>query len=555
MNPTLCSTLHLITAGHILPGVAEGESREQKVWARAGSSAVLPCHLSPKKIPLYPSPHSPHPAPLPRSHLCLWHEPLTCPTPSARQEPHVVLEVGYSGLRKTALPMKPRVSVQDSALRNGNFSLRINPVRSEDAGLYEAQSPCDLNSPRSTSPPRRFLFLAVTLSPPSPVVEKEPLLLSCNSSHRANLVETCWFHNGRLVPTSGTFCSSHGALSILRPAMSDAGSWRCQLRYSDNEIISATYNLRILGFDGPPNPVVYAAAGSAADLPCTLSYLPSAFGINLVTAHWSRLAGGLLQDWGISQNSSSRSFPLHLPAVGPGDAGQYHCAVSVGSKKIIRDVTLAVVTVTPSIQGPVSEGSRLLLTCSLIHPRGHERFQWKHLDLSHRAQMGPTLEIPQVSQKDTGTWECSVYGSEGKLGAVQYELQITGTVPHGSVTDPFVSPYPLPRCPFLSQPHPVPLPFDRLDPILSSCRSSHQFLLLLLPVPCTLFQSARLCAVPALPQCKINLPLLPNCGSSSQVPRYPALPPSSVGRLLLGSHSPSSSCLRPVFWLWPYKKG
>lgn len=90
--------------------------------------------------------------------------------------------------------------------------------------------------------------------------------------------------------------------------------------------------------------MVYAAAGSAADLPCTLSYLPSAFGINGVTARWSRLAGGHLQDWGIPQNSSSRSFPLHLPAVGPGDAGQYHCAVSVGSKTISRDVTLAVVT-------------------------------------------------------------------------------------------------------------------------------------------------------------------------------------------------------------------
>lgn len=50
----------------------------------------------------------------------------------------MVLEVGYSGLRKTALPMRPRVSVQDSALLNGNFSLRIDPVRSEDAGLYEA---------------------------------------------------------------------------------------------------------------------------------------------------------------------------------------------------------------------------------------------------------------------------------------------------------------------------------------------------------------------------------------------------------------------------------
>ncbi|KFP16261.1 hypothetical protein Z169_15822, partial [Egretta garzetta] len=48
-SPTLCSTLPLITAGHILLGVAEGGSREQKVWASAGSSAVLPCHLHLRK--------------------------------------------------------------------------------------------------------------------------------------------------------------------------------------------------------------------------------------------------------------------------------------------------------------------------------------------------------------------------------------------------------------------------------------------------------------------------------------------------------------------------
>ncbi|XP_050771394.1 lymphocyte activation gene 3 protein [Gymnogyps californianus] len=421
----LTFTLLAFNAGHILPGVAEGESREQKVWARAGSSAVLPCHLSPRKMWKQ----------LPDKTSVLWKRHGG----SAHQEPHMVLEVGCSGLRKTALPMRRRVSVQDSALRSGNFSLRINPVRSEDAGLYEAQVAYNTEV---QSCQVELGVITVTLSPPSPVVENEPFLLSCNSSHRASLVETCWFHNGRLVPTSGTFCSLHGALSILRPTMSDAGSWRCQLRYSDNEIISATYNLQILGFDGPTNPVVYAAAGSAADLPCTLSYLPSGFGINAVTAHWSRLAGGHLQDWGTSQNSSSRSFPFHLPAVGPGDAGQYRCAVSVGSKTISRDVTLAVVTVTPSIQGPVSEGSRLLLICSLTHPRGHERFQWKHLDSAptnsklavatsrnlkgHRPQMGPTLEIPQVSQKDTGTWECSVYGPEGRLGAVEYGLQITG---------------------------------------------------------------------------------------------------------------------------------
>ncbi|KFV66719.1 hypothetical protein N307_10672, partial [Dryobates pubescens] len=48
---TFCSTFHLLTADHILPGeaVAEVESREQKVWARAGDSAMLPCYLSPGK--------------------------------------------------------------------------------------------------------------------------------------------------------------------------------------------------------------------------------------------------------------------------------------------------------------------------------------------------------------------------------------------------------------------------------------------------------------------------------------------------------------------------
>lgn len=66
--------------------------------------------------------------------------------------------------------------------------------------------------------------------------------------------------------------------------------------------------------------------------------------MNVVAAHWSHLAGEHLQDWDISQNLSSRSFPLHLPVVGPGDAGQYRCTVSVGHRTISRNVTLAVVT-------------------------------------------------------------------------------------------------------------------------------------------------------------------------------------------------------------------
>ncbi|XP_068813279.1 lymphocyte activation gene 3 protein isoform X2 [Struthio camelus] len=339
----LAFTLLVFSAGNILPGEAEEEKREQKVWAREGSSAVLPCYLSPKKLKNSWKQLSDKTSVLWKRH-----------GGSAHQEPYMVLEVEYTGLRKMALPMRPRVSVQDPALRNGNFSLRIDPVRSEDAGWYEAQ-----------------------------------------------------------------------------------------VAYNNKEVQNCHVELGVVtGFDGPINPIVYAAAGSAADLPCTLSYLPSAFGINGVKAHWSRLAGGHLEAWSFSKNQSSRSFPLHLPVVGSGDAGQYRCAVSVDSKTISRDVTLAVVTVTPSIQGAVSEGSRLLLICSVTHPRGHERFQWKHLNSSptsnnlavatshnregHRSPPGATLEIPRVSQKDMGTWECSVHGPEGRLGAVEYELQIMG---------------------------------------------------------------------------------------------------------------------------------
>lgn len=183
----------------------------------------------------------------------------------------------------------------------------------------------------------------------------------------------------------------------------------------------------------------------------------------------------------------------------------------------------------------------MLLICSLTHSQGHEHFQWTHLDSAptkgklavaaphhlegHSSWMGPTLEIPQVSQKDIGTWECSVHGPEGRLGAVEYDLQITGTLPHGSANNLFFSPCLALWCPFLAQPHSVPLPLDHLDPtFLSCCLSFHHFLVLLHPVLVTLSYFACCCAFPPFPQCKTNHSSPPNCGSSSQVPRSPVLP-------------------------------
>ncbi|KAM9171190.1 lymphocyte activation gene 3 protein isoform 1-T1 [Pangshura tecta] len=422
----LCLALVLLVtnASSTSPGAPKG----QRVWAKVGDLVVLPCHLSPPELQ--------------RSWKQLYEKTAVRwerHGESSHKDPHMVLEVEYSGLLKRARSMMPRASVRETGFRQGDFSLRIEPLLSEDAGHYEALVRYGKETLRCQL---ELGMVTVTVNPPGLLVEMEPLLLNCNSSHPAKLVGMRWFHNGSLVPISSRFHSRHEALSISRPTVSDSGPWHCELTYSDDERVSASFNLQILGFSGPVSPVVYAAVGSAANLPCLLNQDPSASSILGVSARWSRLAEGDLKIWDISRNGSNWNFTLHLPEVGPQDAGQYCCAVSIHGTTITRDVTLAVMTVTPSIKGPVAEGSLLLLICSLTHFRGHEHFQWRQLSsgLSNgssfeatprspavqRYYLGSTLELTHVSQEDIGTWECSIHGSEGRLGAVEYELYITG---------------------------------------------------------------------------------------------------------------------------------
>uniref|UniRef100_A0A8C0GY68 Lymphocyte activation gene 3 protein n=1 Tax=Chelonoidis abingdonii TaxID=106734 RepID=A0A8C0GY68_CHEAB len=307
-----------------------GAPKEQRVWAKVGDLVVLPCHLSPQELQ--------------RSRKQLYEKTAVRweqHGESSHKELHMVLEVEYSGLLKRARSMVPRASVRETGFRQGDFSLWIEPLLSEDAGHYEALVRYGKETRRCQL---ELGVVTVTVNPPGLLVETEPLLLNCNSSHPAKLVDMRWFHNGSLDPISSRFRSRHGALSISRPTVSDSGPWRCELTYSDDERVSASFNLQILGFAGPVSPVVYAAVGSVANLPCLLNRDPSASSILGVSARWSHLAGGDLKIWDISRNGSNGSFTLHLPEVGPQDAGQYSCAVSIHGTTITRDVTLAVMT-------------------------------------------------------------------------------------------------------------------------------------------------------------------------------------------------------------------
>nr|XP_034953102.1 lymphocyte activation gene 3 protein [Zootoca vivipara] len=193
-------------------------------------------------------------------------------------------------------------------------------------------------------------------------------------------------------------------------------------------------------FAEPAVPVVYAAAGSDAHLPCLLNDNPTDYGISRVAVHWSYAARREPKAISTLSNGSSRNFTLHLPAVGLDDAGRYTCEVAIQGTNITKNITLAVMTVTPSTEGIIMEGSRLQLTCNLSYHTGKEHFTWKYLGLNPTnmswpkaasksfglLSQGSTLEFSQVLPNDTGTWECSVHGPDGMSGSVQYRLEIAG---------------------------------------------------------------------------------------------------------------------------------
>lgn len=395
---------------------------EQRVWAKEGGQTLLPCHLSPKTLE--------------RSSKQLY-KGLTIRWVrhggSCHKENQLVLEVEPSGLKKQVRTMMHRANVWDNGFLSGNFSLQIKPLLRNDAGTYEAIVKYGHEVLRCKV---ELGIVSVTANPPGSLVESEPVRLTCNSTHPGNPTQICWFRGGDHGPTSGQFCSPDQSLFIDKTSKRDSGPWICELTFADGEIILATHNLEILGFAEPAFPVVYTAVGSDVYLHCTLNFSPTDYGISEVASNWSYLARGVQQTRYTRHRGNKRNFTLHLPVVAPDDAGQYICEITIRGTIITKNITLAVITVTPSIEGPVTEGSHLLLTCNLSFSTGNEHFQWKQLDevptnrteASSRSvkilNRSRTLEFSQVSSYEAGTWECSIHGPDGKMGSVQYHLKI-----------------------------------------------------------------------------------------------------------------------------------
>ncbi|KAL8202771.1 UNVERIFIED_CONTAM: hypothetical protein K2H54_025027 [Gekko kuhli] len=397
--------------------VSSKAGEEQRVWAEEGGRAVLPCYLENSLGEVY-------------KRLSVRWERRGNRSPQVHR---MVLQVAPSGLKIRARSMMSRASVRDQDFLHGNFSLRIEPTSNEDMGRYTARVKYGSKVHRCEL---RLDVASVTANPPGPLVESEPVNLTCNSTLPEKPIKIRWFRAGHLITTSGRFRAVDQSLFISRSMGSDSGPWVCELTYANGKRVSVTHHLQVLGFAGPTFPVVYAAAGSNTHLPCELNINPMDYNNSKVAIRWSHVAEEDRKAKSNSHQENNRT--LHLPAVGPDSAGQYLCEVTINGTAISKNVTLVVMTVIPSIEGPILEGSHLLLICNLSHPPGKAHFQWKWLgrgsaNRSEAASRSPERvssswirEFSKVSPEDAGVWECSIHNAEGMLGSVQYHLEIAG---------------------------------------------------------------------------------------------------------------------------------
>ncbi|XP_063150744.1 lymphocyte activation gene 3 protein [Candoia aspera] len=406
--------------------VTDGE--RCRVWGEEGTRVTLPCHLSPQKV---------------KDSLRQLYEGLAVHWVrhggSSSTKRHLVLKVKPSGLKSLGHSMMHRVTVWDTGFLKGNFSLQIEPLLKEDAGTYEAQV---RHGSEEWHCQLELGVVSVTAHPSRPLIESESIRLNCNSTHPGNPTNTLWFHRGVLIHTSYRLHPMGQSLLISGSVSSDTGPWVCELTFADGERIAARYNLQVIGFAEQAPSVIYTAAGSDAHLPCVLNSNPRDYGISGMAIQWSYMAGRELKAKPTPSYENHQDFTLHLPTVGLDDAGQYLCAITIQGVTIIENVTLAVMAVIPSTVGPrIAEGSHLVLICNLSYYKGEEQFQWKWLDLESTSssqsesvsmrpeilKWGPVQEFPQVSPRDAGIWECSAHGPEGKLGSVQYHLEIAAS--------------------------------------------------------------------------------------------------------------------------------
>ncbi|XP_069506751.1 lymphocyte activation gene 3 protein [Ambystoma mexicanum] len=404
----------------------------KKVFVEDGMSALFPCTINSLKLEVGRASH---------------HVRTSASWTREEGNAKTILSVLPNGRLVQGRWIVPRASIQRSLFPQGNFSLRIHPVRYEDAGHYigkiqygEARQQCHL----------LLHVIRVTATPSDLLPPGVSAILSCASTDPAPPVEVCWYQDGKLRSCSQKYQAGWRALRLQSVSEADEGEWRCEHRYQDGSRPQAGYHLKVQGIleAGSDLLTIYATEASDVKLPCILKHSPRGD----ISVCWTQTTTlGITRTILLSESeehgrismpvNQKLDYSLSISTVWETDAGHYTCGLTSQGRSFIKHIRLVVAKVLPETPGLTREGTVVRLNCILSEVTGAEQYNWtlsasnvkreeskaghSERELMRRQLNGQTLELTPVSHEDAGTWVCTIYARNKMIAKATYALEIT----------------------------------------------------------------------------------------------------------------------------------
>ncbi|XP_014901632.1 lymphocyte activation gene 3 protein [Poecilia latipinna] len=310
-----------------------------------------------------------------------------------------------------------RVQCPHSKFGKGDYSLEINGLTKDDAGLYT----CKVEIKGHLTDKWIMLRVIEASVSPSTPMWGDNVSLRCSVTPWPENAVVYWMLNrqpstsktGRVVEVQET-----GRVVEVQASDELAGTWTCFVHKSSN-IWKASVELSVAGIIQPAkqDTKLYAALGSSFTMPCIFS--PN---LSPKAALVEKLDSGFQIFNNRSASSSSWDKSIVIQEVVPENEGRYRCGGTVERRRLSQTMQLVVAKIVKS-----KKKGTTMLSCQLSDPSEVTSYEWVHVsydingtELVEPVQYGQTVPV----KEDFGEWTCRYFGTNGLLGNVTTQVHL-----------------------------------------------------------------------------------------------------------------------------------
>ncbi|XP_076844626.1 uncharacterized protein lag3 isoform X2 [Brachyhypopomus gauderio] len=319
----------------------------------------------------------------------------------------------------------------------GDYSLHINGVREEDAGMYH----CVVEGSKRDLVRVVLRVIKVTFNP-AEVTEGQKVQMTCDVTPKPlKRVAVRWRLAGATVRPAAT-SQTH---TIYQASQSEAGNWCCLVQYEETRG-EACAQLHVRGVVLPKerHVAVYGEVGSSVTLPCVFSD-----GLFANSVSWKKVSDRAgspashvptirsASGRGLVDGSVQRDWSAHIDSVQEDEEGTYRCSGQVegGSNRRVtveRDIELVTAR---AVQVSQSDGVKFV--CELSNASQVTHYEW----LSSKYDGNATQTLSSVRKtelnsltatfaemKDLGELVCRYYEQQRLLGNITFHMQIMSSL-------------------------------------------------------------------------------------------------------------------------------